>query len=933
MGGTILRTKIYKPPLRPDLVLRPHLIERLNQSLQIGHKLTLISAPAGFGKTTLVSEWGTNLQQPAAQESRSETRIAWLSLEDGDNEPARFLAYLIAAINHVLVEKEAIGLGVLRMQESTAQTPPLEMLMTALINDAEMLTNHMLIILDDYHNITPSPVDEVITFLLEHLPLHLHLVISTREDPQLPLARFRARGELTELRASDLRFSSTEAAEFLNQVMGLNLLENEIEALEARTEGWIAGLQLAALTLQDPISMQRQQDNTGLIKSFSGSHRFVLDYLLEEVLEKQPITVQDFLLQTAVLNRLTGSLCDALTGQEDGQVTIEQLEHDNLFIVPLDEERRWYRYHHLFADLLRKRLRQTRIEQVTELHQRASAWYEKNDYIDEAIEHAQQAKDSERAARLIEEFADAIWRRGEHVKLRRWLNALPAEQLLSRPHLCIFHAWYLFAGGQQEAAVKMVDVAERTLENSVDYIKNIESREQGRLRYHDISKLRGRAATIRSFMATYTGDVPAISKYARQALEYLPEEELTWRGSAAISLGDAKGFMGDMNAAYQARLEAAKACRAAGDIYFSMIAHLKLAITLRAQGRLQPTIELCRQQKQLADEWGFSHTAAVGWLLAIWGEVLAELNDLEGALYHVQKGVEMTEHGGEMAMRGWSYICLARVLFSSSDIAGVKAIIQKMATLDRESDVPPWITNHLANWQVRLWLSQDKLDSAYQWIGEHKLNFTDEVEPPSKMDYYSLFDHIMLSRILLAQDRLHEATRLLRWLMEPVEKGGRTSRLIEILLLLALAYQADNDSTQAMIALERALTLAKPLGFIRIFVDEGLPMTHLLRNAVNQGIELDYGRQLLLAFPVKELELTDTNKSKAQELIEPLSKRELEVLRLIANGLTNREIASRLFLSLNTVKVHVRNIYGKLNTHNRTQTVAKARRLGILPLS
>ena len=472
---SLLATKLYIPPIRPELVPRPRLIERLNEGL--GRKLTLVSAPAGFGKTTLVAEW-----LAVCERLEPKVRAAWLSLDEGDNDPARFLAYMIAALRTV---EANIGKGALSALQSP-QPPPAEAVLTALVNDIAAVSMASVFVFDDYHTIEAQLVHEAVPFLLEHLPPQMHLVIASREDPPLPLARLRVRDQLIELRATDLRFTSSEAADFLNRVMGLDLSAEDIAALEARTEGWIAGLQLASLALQGTISMQGRKDRAALVESFTGSHRFVLDYLVEEVLEQQSESIQAFLLQTTVLDRLNGSLCDAILGRgaedqrstEDrdtfashfsspsasGQEILEHLERSNLFVVPLDEERRWYRYHHLFADLLRQRLHQTQPGQLPGLHGRASVWYEQNGFDDEAIEHALRAEDFERAADLVEGRAETLWGRGEQTRLLGWLEALPPEQVYSRPLHCVFHAWGVFASGQQSAGEHSLQAAEHELD-------------------------------------------------------------------------------------------------------------------------------------------------------------------------------------------------------------------------------------------------------------------------------------------------------------------------------------------------------------------------------------------------------------------------------------------------------------------------------------
>jgi LuxR family maltose regulon positive regulatory protein len=584
----LLKTKLYIPPTRPELVPRPRLIERLNAGLH--RKLTLVSAPAGFGKTTLVSEWVQAMGRAvppiaAMDEATPPIAIAWLSLDEGDNDPTRFLAYLIAALRTIEAD---IAKGALSALQSP-QPPPTEAILTALINEIAAIPNRIVLVLDDYHLIQAQPIHYALTFLLQHLPPQFHLVIASREDPPLSLARLRARGQLTEVRATGLRFTSSEAAEFLNTRVGLDLSAEDVVALETRTEGWIAGLQLAA------VSMQGRRDVTGFIQSFTGSHRFVLDYLVEEVLEQQSESVQTFLLHTSILDRLTGSLCDALTGQENGKATLQMLESANLFIVPLDEERRWYRYHHLFGDLLRERLNHTQPKQLSILHSLASKWFEQQRLIDEAIEHALQSDRFDRAARMIDEHIEERWQRGRLTRLRRWLEKLPDELVYSNPNLCIFLAWDLFINGFQEEAEESLQAAENQLDPLTGLLIDKPFGEHKPPSRSIAKRVRGRAAAIRAVMATYRSDAEGSMQSARLALELLPGDDLNWRSAAATALADAYVFMGEYDRAHQARFESLRISKTAGNTYLYLIDRTKSILVLKARGRLQQARESCQQ--------------------------------------------------------------------------------------------------------------------------------------------------------------------------------------------------------------------------------------------------------------------------------------------------------------------------------------------------
>ncbi len=917
MPVPILLTKLFVPATRPDLVSRSRLIEQLDQGLNC--KLTLISAPAGFGKTTAVTEWISRLQRGNHPERL--IKIAWYSLDAGDNDPNRLLTYLIAALNQI-DRPDSVGAGALTMLESP-QPPPGEAVLTSLINEIAVIPDQIILVLDDYHVIDSHPVHDALVFLLDNLPPQLHLVIATREDPPIQVSRLRARGQLTELRAVDLRFTEAETADFLNRVMGLDLSAEDIAALETRTEGWIAGLQLAA------ISIKGRQDASRFIESFSGSNRLVVDYLIEEILDQQPEKIRTFLLQTAICDRFTGSLCDALTGQDSGQQTLENLERANLFIVPLDNERRWYRYHHLFCELLRQHLRQRRPDSVTTLHKHASVWYEQNGFANEAIEHSLRAEEFERAARLIEVQADSFWQRGKQTNLRQWLNLLPAELVVSKPYLCILRAWDQFTSGRQESAEEYLKAAEKALSANYGSATGLFPASRDQLTANDKMKIQGRVAAIRAFLAFTQGDVDEILRYSLKALEFLPDMDQTWRSAAAVVLGDFYSLSGEVAKAHLVRMEALQASKEAGNTYMTLIAGMKLALTLRELGQLEQVIQICQQQFQLANESGLSKSELAGWLLAIWGEVLAERNDLDEALDKAEQGIRLAERGRDVAILGWSFLCLTRVLFARGDLAGAEEIIRKIEDFAREVLVPPWITNLLSAWQLRIWLAQDRLNAVSDWLenGELKLN--------GYIPYLHEKEYIVLARFLLANGQFDEAANLAKRLLETAEAGGRISRMIEILIIQALLFQAQSDSIQSMKALERTITLAQSGGFVRVFLDEGPRMASLLYEALSSEIEpdqADYVQRLLAAFPVEKPEQRQRTplQSDEFELIEPLTDREIEVLRLIAEGLSRQEIASQLFLSLNTVKAHARNIYGKLGVHSQMQAVGKARALGVL---
>jgi len=883
----LLKTKLYIPSIRSKLVSRSRLTEQLNGGL--GRKLTLISAPAGFGKTTIVSEWAQDLDE--------EYQVAWFSLGENDNVLTRFLSYFVASLQGHIAH---IGGEVLEMLQ-LPQPPKVDVLLTPLLNEIAAIRKETVFVLDDYHLIEDLQIHQAMDFLVENSPQQFHLVIVTREDPPLPLARLSARNQLTELRAKDLRFTNAEAVEFLTQVMSLNLSVKQVSVLEDRTEGWIAGLQLAA------ISMQGLEDATTFIETFTRSHRLVLDYLIEEVLKHQSDDVQDFLLKTSILDKLNGSLCDALTGQKNGQQQLERLEQANLFVVPLDREREWFRYHHLFSSLLRQKVRETYHDEIAALHLKTSNWYSENNLSDDAIDHAILSKDSHWTAELIEANIDHALRFGEQDKLKRWLSNLPETEILQSPQLCVLKASSLFAENLLEKASYFLDAVKTALESSSST---------------DTDKFLGRALVVRSSIASYSGDDEKAEKLVLQALELIPESDVAWRWSALDNLGSMYGAI-DAKKAYKVLNEALEVSKRTHNQYLTLLASLRLVVVLRELGNLDYAIEICEHQLKIADENALTKTALVGWLYTLWGEILAEKNEIDRALTLVSKGIELTKRGNDLILLGSSYLSMTRVLFSSEDWDRASKFIREIREDDQ--DITPWVTHQFKAWQARIWIMQKNLDAASLWAESWELDIEEELDPIHDFDYG------ILSRILIAKGDAGGALKLLAHLFDAADAGHRTSKTIEILNLQALAMQSAGKMDEAIGFLERALTLAEPGGFIRVFLDEGPAMASLLYEALSRDILPHSVKHLLAAYPADGQErVVPASEAEDADWVEPLSEREIEILSLIAEGSTNQEIAAKVFLSLNTVKAHTRNIYGKLGVNSRTQAVAKARALGIL---
>jgi LuxR family maltose regulon positive regulatory protein len=871
--------------------------------LQHNARLTLVSAPAGSGKTTLVSEWLAVSGRPTA----------WLSLDEGDSDPTRFLVYLVASLQRITPK---MGEGVREALQS-AQPPPVETALTGLLNEISNFLDKFFLVLDDYHVIEGNAVDKALTFLLDHLPPQMHLIITTRQDPQLPLPRLRARGQLIEVRAADLRFTNTEAAKFLNEVMGLALSAENIATLEDRTEGWIAGLQLAAL------SMQGQQDLAGFIRAFAGDHRYIVDYLVEEVLQRQPPPVRNFLLQTSILKRLNGSLCEAVTGQPEGKARLEALERGNFFIIGLDDKRQWYRYHHLFGEVLHTHLRAEQPGQVAVLHRHASEWFEQNGFTAEAIEHALAAGDFERVADLAEQALPGMRSSRQGATMLGWLNALPDQALRNRPVLKVGYGWALLACGHLDKVEAQLHEAEQWLAPETEAL-HPQNQKMVVVDPTEFQRVPGAIAIYRAALAQAHGDVAGAVKYASRALDLSAEDDHLIQGAATGLLGLAYWTSGDLEKAYRTYAEGMVKVQGAGNISDAISGAIARADIRLAQGHLHEAWHNYEQGLQLAKEQGETILQGMADLYIGMSELNRENNELEAATLLLQQSKELNEPRGLPYNRSRWGVAMARIREAQGDLAGSLELLteaERLFTGDLFPNVRP-----VPALIARLWIRQGRFGEAAAWANTRNLSATGD------LSYLREFEYITLARLLLARSgsdeagehSVLEAIGLLERLLKAAQSGERMGSVIEILALLALAHQLQGNLKAALAPLEKALALAEPEGYLRIFVDEGFPMAQLLQEVARDrhGKTVNYARRLLAslgqperAAPVK------------QGLIEPLSERELQVLKLLGSDLSGPEIARQLMVSLNTLNTHIKNIYTKLEVNNRRAAVHRAEEL------
>ncbi len=883
MRSPLLATKLYVPTPRPNLVSRPRLLHQLDADLRSNHRLILLSASAGFGKTTLLSEWiATHADQP---------RFAWVSLDERDNDRDRFFNYFIAALQTVDSSLGQTAASVLQAPLSSDATYPFEAILTSLINDLAAHPAPLVIVLDDYHLITARLIHTAIAFLINHLPPHIRLVIAGRSDPPLPLPKWRASDRLSEIRAADLRFTPDETADFVNRVMALGLTADQVSLLESRVEGWIAGLQLAA------VSLQGRTDAASFLAAFTGSNRYILDYLVDEVLHRQPEDIQHFLLRTAVLDRFTGALCDAITDRTDGQSTLERLEQANLFIVPLDQQRTWYRYHSIFAEFLRSRLTHAAPQNdVADWHRRASRWYEQQGLLIEAVSHALQAHDIEQAATLIESAAhDAMFIYGDARTLIGWLDALPDVLIQARPRLLAIQAWALLITGQHAAAEERVHAALR-------------------LTPLDDAETRGEIEAAHTIISVLSGEIDHAIELAHTALPQIPARDVFVRGMVLLNLGLAHDTRGEGAAAEQAYTQAIALSEASGQAFIRLMAMIQLADLKVLQGQLPAAAAMYRAMLQPVTG---QPLPLINMAYASYGRLLYEWNDLDGAAQCLSKCLELGRSWASADMLLVGLIHLAHVRLSQGDEAGLRDVLAEIEPALNQNVVAPSTLNVVRAYQTRLWLRQDQLEMARRWALEYEARRAENMLP-----FLRPIEEATWVRVLIAQGQTARAITMLEPLIHSMEEAGQIDHLIELLMLKASAYAAQGLASQAEASLMRALTLAEPSNYVRTFLDAGAPLRPLLHSIAPRS---NYARQLLAASGVESS--TPLTQS---ALIEPLSDRELAVLRLIVDGLSNAEIAAQLVIATSTIKTHINNIYGKLNVRSRTQAIARARELRLI---
>lgn len=893
----MLLTKLHIPLVGNNTVHRTELFDKLNEGLD--RKLILISAPAGFGKTTLVSDWI----------NQNQILTAWLSLDKGDNDPVEFLSYLIWGIQGV---HKDFGQTALTLLQSPNKLNTLS-ITSLLLNEMISIKQNFLLVLDDFHLINSQEILELTSFLIQYIPGNIHIVILTRSDPALPLARIRSQHQLVELRLPDLSFSAPDISLLFNKKLKLGLSEEDVHSLETKTEGWIAGLQLTALSLLN------RGDVSGFIRDLKGDNQYIMDYLMEEVLKNQSDDIKEFLLQTSILEQVSSSLCNALLNRNDSQLIIENLEKNNMFVIPLDTERQWYRYHHLFSDLLKQKLQLRGKDSITELHRKACDWFEQNNLFDLAIEHALAVKNYEKSMQLIGKVVEEKWKNGQHTAIIKYSGLFPEEIIKKNPELCFYISWILITGGQIKEAEPFLSCAEKiTAEKLSDSDLTIDE-------VHYFNKLSGKIAVAYTYLNSHEEHADKIFDYSKTALEKLPEDDPFWFSWAWFSKGIAWFSHGDLEESSGAFQKAFEYGKKSGNIYLVSTIAIRMAENEQQLGRYKSAYGKCSDLLALMNDNGYSQITKAEWTYAplyyIIGTTQFMWAETDKANENLRIAYDLSKKGKDLTLKVMILMVYVVILRYRGDSEAEKRIAE-LDEIMKGNYLPPFIFSYYIGWKIHLFIEKKQLDKARGIASQYGLDIGKEITYANEGAFSSY------ARLLLEEYKLVEAEMLISELFKLASDGKRIERIIDLKTAKAILYKMKGEHEKAVACLTEAMELAADENLLSFFVFNTDHIDALLKSMFRSfttmtNIPKKFIVSLKMAYERKE------NLKKI--LVESeLSARELDTLKLMAENLINQEIADKLFISLNTVKTHLKNIFLKLEVNSRAKAVAKAKEMGLI---